>query len=542
MSSAAITSKKARASRLMYSAAASGIATLGLVGSAIYFRAYLIGHEATVYTIITALGAMALYLSALLWISRAEIREYHLASAILQRLTKMNSSAEMNKCVLDLKGKYRATPLIASEIRKFFPKIQAHLKTVEAREEAERDAESVMKRRADVKRHFAELRRRIPVYADSLYQKNSAVQADKKLTANIALAEEVKVNIQRSWDDAHSRMSWWQKLNHEQPDFREIDRGIAAMEAAQKCLSRSGFVNDVRSHLDSASALAKARLDSLEVSAAATVPSSHRAPYDGQTVAKSALFFSALSVPVSIWSDMSRAGDVYDVLRKVNGNYAHLSDTEIWLQSLMLSSSSLQGLVSLTKGAYFETLVADQTGGAIFAQFNHPDTDIVIDGVAYQIKATDSVAYINTVPDEIPVIATSEVAQASGAIDGGITNADLEHATGLALGGSVVDVSDTASDAVLVNFGGLGILATIKGIGHAAQQFNSGRGGEAAIIEGIEVAVVGTAKSLVDTAELGYKVATSRPSRFIGRGLLKLGVGAVNALDRQIEKGNRPSS
>lgn len=258
------------------------------------------------------------------------------------------------------------------------------------------------------------------------------------------------------------------------------------------------------------------RLDTVQAKALTTVPPSHRIPFDDKAIAKSALWLSSLSVPVSAWSDITRSEDIYATLRSVNGNFAEMSDGEIWFQNLMMPGESLAGLVSLTKGAYFEKLVADKTGGELFANFNHPDTDIVIDGVAYQLKSTDSTAYLDTVAEGVPIIATSEVAQASEAFDSGITDAEIERATELALGGSVIDFPDTAVDAVLTGVGGLGLLATIRGVGHAAQQYNDGKSGEEAIFEEVGVAVTGTAKGVVDTAELGYKVITSQPSRFVG--------------------------
>ena len=132
------------------------------------------------------------------------------------------------------------------------------------------------------------------------------------------------------------------------------------------------------------------------------------------------------------------------------------------------------------------------TRGTLFEHFNNPGTDIIIDGQAYQLKATDSASYVNSVPEDIPVIATSEVAEATRAIDSGYSNDELEQSVQLALGGSVIDIKDTAIDALL-----------------------SGVGVEA-IFEGAGVAIEGTARAMVGTAELGYKVLTSRPSRFIG--------------------------
>ncbi len=194
-----------------------------------------------------------------------------------------------------------------------------------------------------------------------------------------------------------------------------------------------------------------------------------------------------------------------------------MSDADIWTSTLFLPAESLAGLTNLAKGAYFEALVAAETGGELFANFNHPATDITIDGVEYQIKATDSVSYIESVPDDIPVIATTEVAFETGAMDIGYSNLDLEQAMDLSLGGSVIDFGDTAVDAVLTGIGGLGLLATINGIRHAHGTYSRNGDAGQAIAEGAGVAIMGTAKTFVDSAELAYKVATSRPSRMAGR-------------------------
>lgn len=184
----------------------------------------------------------------------------------------------------------------------------------------------------------------------------------------------------------------------------------------------------------------------------------------------------------------------------------------------------------MAKGANFEQLVANATSGTLHASFNTQDTDIVIVGVAYQIKATDSEACLATVPEDIPIIATSEVADATGSLDVGISHADVESATALALGGTIIDLGDTAADALLMGAGGLGHLTTLRGINHAAARIKAGEGSELAVLEGLGVAIKGTAKALVDSAELGYKLVTSRPSQFLGRQLHKV----ATQIDRAI--------
>jgi hypothetical protein len=215
---------------------------------------------------------------------------------------------------------------------------------------------------------------------------------------------------------------------------------------------------------------------------------------------------------------VDKAGNVYDALRTVNGNYLNMADADIWWETLFLSPLSLVGLTSLTKGAYLEQLIAADTGGELFEHFNHPGSDIVIDGVEYQIKATDSTSYINSVADDIPVISTSEVASETGALD--------SNTVDLAMGGTVVDIGDSVVDAIFAGVGGLGLFATIQGINHAVSKHKNGGDGAEAMFDGAGVAIEGTARAFVGAAELSYKALASKPSRFVGRTLLK-GLGAL---------------
>ncbi len=93
---------------------------------------------------------------------------------------------------------------------------------------------------------------------------------------------------------------------------------------------------------------------------------------------------------------------------------------------------------------------------------------------------------------------------------------------GLAVGGSVIDFGDTAVDAILTGVGGLGLFATLQGINHAAKKYDKGGDPVESLFEGAGVAIEGTARAAVNTLEMGYNVLNSRPSRFVGRTLLKL--------------------
>ena len=120
-----------------------------------------------------------------------------------------------------------------------------------------------------------------------------------------------------------------------------------------------------------------------------------------------------------------------------------------------------------------------------------------------------------------PIISTSEVAIQTDAIDSGYSNEGLTANVEKAFGVGVIDVKDVVTDALLTGVGSLGIFATIRGINQASARYNEGVEAEEAFLEGVGVAIEGTAKGFVDAGEMLYKAAMSRPSRFVGRSLVK---------------------
>ncbi len=349
------------------------------------------------------------------------------------------------------------------------------------------------------------------------------VKAKNSIETSLEYLEQRRDEIKRNWQIAYKNFSWWNKLKYgEEADLSEMNKVIAKLQYLDQELAREHKEDfkKLDAHLQKLKSRAVYRVtktrDKLEI----LIDQNKKEDLHYSDLLKKAYWFSAFSIPISIWGDVSAAGNVYGALRQVNGNFADMSNTEIWWETLFMPSESLVGLASLTKGAYFEQLVASDTGGQLHEYFNHPDTDIVIDGVAYQIKATGSVGYINTVDEDIAVISTSEVALSTGSIDSGYSDEDLTNAVDLALGGTVVDVGDTGADAILTGLGGLGFFATIEGINHASKKYENGGDAVESMFEGAGVAIEGTARALVGTAEMGYKVLTSRPSRFVGRTLL----------------------
>ena len=423
----------------------------------------------------------------------------------------------------------RKSPLTRSVLDELQPKLDQHLDELTRQHLYRRLVAEVARTRRQCKQRLEEIKSRIPL-----------IKAETTLRETHNRLQKRREQLSDQWKETYEKFSWWNKMKYSGgPDFREIDQAIKRLNFMHRKLKTQHTEDFSRldTHFSELNSRAEARITASQKQIEQFIAQEVTREQDNELPLKAALWLSALSVPVSLWDDFTTAGNIYDALRSVNGNYAGMSDAEIWLETLFLPAEQLAGLASLTKGAYFEQLVAADTGGTLFEHFNNPGTDIIIDGQAFQLKATASAAYVNSVDADIPVIATSEVAEQTRAIDSGYSNIELENSVDLALGGSVVDVKDTGVDALLAGVGGLGFFATIQGINHAGERYKNGGDGVEALFEGAGVAIEGTARALVGTAELGYKVLSSRPSRFIGRTLL---AGLKKLDDKMMEAGKKP--
>ena len=366
------------------------------------------------------------------------------------------------------------------------------------------------------------------------------IKAERQISEAITNLKRHKSDAERQLDEQRERSFLKAWLDFTRPTFEDVDAKIAELEAAHQRLVNSGKIAKTDRYYAELGALVKRRTVDIERAALSAIPDRREDDFDDRRIVQSALIFSAISLPVSAWQDVSQAGSVYDSLREVSGNYTGMNDADIWLDTLMMPSDQLAGLANLTKGALFEKYVEADFEGQRFEHFNHPDTDIVIDGVAIQIKATDSISYVNGVAEGIPVISTSEVANATGSIDGGYANEDLTNAVDLAFGGTILDISDTAVDAVLSGVGGVGIFAIFRGIQSASARFKEN--GDA--LESLEAFIGTTAttsiRGVVNAGELAFRgtagVVKSPPVRFLGR-MLVAGVSAgVKKIDDSLEK------
>ena len=165
---------------------------------------------------------------------------------------------------------------------------------------------------------------------------------------------------------------------------------------------------------------------------------------------------------------MIEPNEVFDSIRRGYTDLNNSTNEEIFDYFQPVDEESMQGHVSNIKGILFEheyvqSLEEMGIHASIFEATNHPVTDISIfdnNGEIVnelQLKATDSVGYINETLVENPdvtVVATSEVASSMNndmVIDSGIENAVLEE--------SVVEVlSPIPVTKVGFAFAGIGLL------------------------------------------------------------------------------------
>ncbi|HIF9257789.1 TPA: hypothetical protein ACX6RA_000823 [Photobacterium damselae] len=161
-------------------------------------------------------------------------------------------------------------------------------------------------------------------------------------------------------------------------------------------------------------------------------------------------------------------GSVFDAVRRGYNELELANNSEIIDYFSNINLDAMSGHISNIKGIVFEQEVVNALNeqgmdAMLFEATNHPISDIALmsDGdiaAEVQLKASDSVAYINETlaenPD-IPIIVTSEVAdglESTMVIDSGIDNVALNDAVSEVLTGEIANhvgesvVSDVASE------------------------------------------------------------------------------------------------
>jgi len=184
--------------------------------------------------------------------------------------------------------------------------------------------------------------------------------------------------------------------------------------------------------------------------------------------------------------DEERFSMVIGAMQRANPELESMTLSQIGDHLSNLSPEQLQGVVNNTKGVYHEMLYVDavkaeglETEAVLHSEINNPGSDVVFskDGEVYdevQLKATDSVSYINEHFEKYPnieVVATEEVAlKIDGVESSGFSNSTLEQDVSIGLEHLIsnADSSETAtetiSSAVSDETIGLGPISIVTGL------------------------------------------------------------------------------
>jgi hypothetical protein len=474
--------------------------------------------------------ALALLLGVATAILRNDLARFSEADQEIRSALSASGSVSVTEHLATIERLARRTSAISVLKAQFSEQLDQHLDHLlhqEAREDRAARIEALCRRaRSTLAMRIGRDRANSPI-----------VVAHGRLVSAIANLKLHKAEAEKELD--RQREAKWLKVWFDltRPDFAEVEEKIDQLEVALDRLRKSGALEADSARFDALAARIEIRIAEIEMAGIEAIPIKRSASFNEDRILRNAMWLGAFSVPVSLWGDATRAGDVYDSLRQVNSNYAESSNFEIWLDTLTMAPAELAGLGSLAKGAYFEQLIESDFGGQRFEHFNHPDTDIVIDGTAFQVKATDSVSYIEGVPEDIPVISTTEIAEITGSIDGGYLNVDLTETVDLSLGGSVIDIGDTTVDAILTGVGGVGIFAILKGVWSGSAHYKETGNALEALSAGVSTTAVSTARTAVNAAEIVGRGTVgffrSRPMRFAGRMM----VAGGRRVDNWLEEG-----
>lgn len=126
---------------------------------------------------------------------------------------------------------------------------------------------------------------------------------------------------------------------------------------------------------------------------------------------------------------------------------------------------------------------------------------------------------MGSVANHIPVISTSEIADAKGLIDGRYTNEALTDGVELVLGGPIIDLSDTALDAVFSGLGFISIIGLVKGIARGANIYRETGNAVEGLTSGVGVTFEESVWAIVNLFELvtrgAMAVSESKPARYL---------------------------
>src|SRR5690606_32487202 len=126
------------------------------------------------------------------------------------------------------------------------------------------------------------------------------------------------------WNRAYHQFSLYDKLKYgDSPDFSALDKQLRALEFAQIRLLSEKEAEFIQVKVRYAELVKQAlvRVSTAKQNVEQYIHQAKREDALGKELLQTGLFFGAMSIPVSLWGDLSSAGDVYDALRSVHGGF-----------------------------------------------------------------------------------------------------------------------------------------------------------------------------------------------------------------------------
>lgn len=319
-----------------------------------------VGQQIEPRWLLASLPALSLLLGLLAWgvclFHWMHLQRYAKVVDSLQRVLAIRELLAARQALAVAREQAGQSPLNTSALHALQPQLEQHLDGLTRQYLQQRLAADVTTARNHCWQRLQAIRSRTPL-----------IQAETVVRETLQRLQQRRDQLSDQWDETYEKFSWWNKIKYSDgPDFRKIDQAIRQLKKMHDRLLAQHAEDFTRldKHFSELKYRAEARITTSQQQIEQFIADEVTRGQENELPLRAGFMLSALSVPLSLWDDFTTAGNIYDALRSVNGNYAGMSDGEIWLETLFMSSDSLVGLTSLAKGAYFEKLVASDTGGA----------------------------------------------------------------------------------------------------------------------------------------------------------------------------------
>ena len=163
----------------------------------------------------------------------------------------------------------------------------------------------------------------------------------------VSTLDQLKLNrkaTNEQWISAYESFSWWNKLKYpERLDLSELDKSIFELESLHKNFNKkySSDIKVLENYYQEAIERSEYHIKISYKELLGVIEQTKINKINHANLFNKAFWFHSFSIPISAWQDFVSTTNVYDSLRKVNGNFRDMSDTEIWWETLWMSEKSL---------------------------------------------------------------------------------------------------------------------------------------------------------------------------------------------------------